>query len=605
MRRVSATHAPTIRRRPAAGVRRYGARLARPLGGVGLAVVAACGLGREQADLVLVNGTVLTVDSTDRVAAAVAVRGPRIIAVGTTAEIEALAGPNTERIDLNGQTVTPGLLDAHAHFANGGADRLLLLDLSYPRVRSITEVQDSVRARVSAAAPGTWIEGRGWDEGKFTERRLLTAADLDSVSRDHPVWLSQTMGHYGVANSAALRLAGIDATTKDPPGGTIDRSADGRPTGILKESAQGLVSRLVPNVTADQLRAGIALLAKAFNEEGMTGLKDPGIEEETWDAYRAVQQEGALTVRVFALWGGGRTLEDTRQLIERRAATSRPYQSTGDDHLISGGVKLYIDGSGGARTAWLYEDWNKNYRDVDRGNRGYPASDPDTVRAQIALLHDAGFHISTHSIGDRGIDWTVDSYALALANTPVTGRRHGIIHANIPSEHALDVMADLQRRYDAAIPEPSATFMWWIGDTYSSNFGPTRSRRLNPFATFAKRGIRWANGSDYGVTPFPARFGIWAAVARQPLLGVNGPTPFGTAEAIDARAALRAVTIDAARQMFLESKIGSVDVGKYADLAVWDRDLSRIPTDSLREAQCQLTIFNGRVVYRRNAGASQ
>jgi hypothetical protein len=409
------------------------------------------------------------------------------------------------------------------------------------------------------------------------------------------------MGHYGVANSAALRLAGVTRETPDPPGGTIDRLPDGQPTGVLKESAQGLVSRLVPNATAAQIEQGIAELARAFNAEGMTGLKDPGIGDETWDAYQKVLARGELTVRVFVLWRVGRSLDTTRDLITRRAAQSRPYESTGDDRLISGGVKLYIDGSGGARTAWLYDEWNKNYRDRDPGNVGYPASDPDTVRAQIALLHDAGFHISTHSIGDRGIDWTVDSYALALANTPTTGRRHGIIHANIPSEHALDVMADLQKRYDAAVPEPSATFMWWIGDTYSSNFGPSRSQRLNPFATFRARGIRWANGSDYGVTPFPARYGIWAAVARKPLLGVNGPAPFGTAEAVDVRTALRAVTIEPARQMFLETKIGSIEVGKYADLAVWDRDLYTVPTDSLRDARAMLTVFNGKVVYRHTS----
>jgi predicted amidohydrolase YtcJ len=494
--------------------------------------------------------------------------------------------------------MTPGLLDAHAHFAAAGVDRLFVLDLSYPKVTSIQDVLDSVAVRVAQLPEGSWIYGRGWDEGKFSERRLITAGDLDRVAPKHPVWLSQTMGHYGVANIAALSLAKIDRATKEPPGGTIDRAADGSPTGLLKESAQGLVSRLLPNETPEQIDAGIRDLAKAFNAEGMTGVKDPGVSADAWAAYQRVQASGDLTVRVFALLRGGRSIEGARRLLAERGATMKPYESTGDDHLIAGGVKLYIDGSGGARTAWLYDDWNREFSGRDRGNRGYPASNPDTVRQLIRLFHDAGVHVSTHSIGDRGIDWTVDSYAHALRENPKVGLRHGIIHANIPTDRAIDSMARLQRDYDSGYPEPSATFMWWIGDTYAGNFGPQRARRLNPFKTFEAKGMRWANGSDYGVTPFPARYGIWAAVARQPLLGVYPNDPYGRAEAVDVHTALRAVTIWAARQMFLETKIGSIETGKYADFAVWDRDLYTIPTDSLKEMRALLTVFNGRIVHR-------
>lgn len=563
-----------------------------------LFAVAGCSQPRDVADIVFVNGNIITVDSVDRIAEAVAVKGSRILAVGATVEIDAVTGPSTVRIDLKGLTMTPGLLDAHAHFASGAVARLYVLDLSYPRVSSIRDVQDSVAARAAKTPDSVWIYGRGWDEGKFAERRLLTAADLDRVSPNHPVWLSQTMGHYGVANSAALRLAGIDRATKDPAGGTIDRAANGSPTGVLKESAQGLVSRLLLDETPEQMDAGIRDLAKAFSAEGMTGVKDPGISPAVWDAYKRVQASGDLSVRVFALWRGGRSIEGAKRLIAERGATTRPYESTGDDHVIAGGVKLYIDGSGGARTAWLYDDWNKEFTKTEAGNRGYPASNPDTVRQLIRLFHDAGMHVSTHSIGDRGIDWTVDSYAQALRESPERGLRHGIIHANIPTDRAIDTIARLQREFDAGYPEPSATFMWWIGDTYAGNFGPSRARRLNPFKTFAAKGIRWANGSDYGVTPFPARYGIWASVARQPLLGVHPGDPYGRDEAVDVRTALRAVTIWAARQMFLERKIGSIEPGKYADLAVWDRDLYTVPTDSLKEMRALLTVFNGRVVHR-------
>lgn len=564
-----------------------------------LSLVTACTSGANDADLVLFNGKVITVDSTDAIAQAVAVKDGRIIAVGSDSAVLAHAGRATQRVDLQGRTVTPGLLDAHAHFAAAGVDRMFVLDLSYPNATSVADVQAKVTERLAAAKAGEWISGRGWDEGKLAERRLLTARDLDAVAPDHPVWLTQTMGHYGVANSAALKLAGITRETKDPPGGTIDRASDGTPTGILKESAQDLVTALIPIEDAAMEREAIAGLAAAFNAEGMTGVKDPGIGQRTWDSYRAVDSAGALTVRVFALWSGGRTMADARRLIEAKAATSRPYEGTGDDHVISGGVKLFLDGSGGARTAWMYDDWNRNSTQVDRGNRGYPAADPDTLRAMIRAYHDAGFHVSVHSIGDRGIDWTMDSYAQALEANPATGRRHGIIHANIPTDRALDMMADFQRRYDAAYPEPSATFMWWIGDTYAGNFGPRRTKRLNPFHTYQEKGIRWAGGSDYGVTPFPARYGIWASVAREPMLGTWGKDAYGCAESVDVRTALKSFTIWAARQMFLETKVGSIEVGKYADLAVWDRDPYSVPTAELKEMQCEMTVFDGQIVYTR------
>jgi predicted amidohydrolase YtcJ len=562
-----------------------------------IALASAC--SRPSADLVLLNGNVITVDPTDRVAQAVAVTGNTIVAVGTDEAIRAYVGLATQEIDLHGTTVTPGLLDAHSHFASGALDRSFVLDLSYPQVKSVAEVVTMIAAEVARRQPGEWITGAGWDEGKLAELRYIYAADLDRVAPDNPVWLVHTMGHYGAANSAALALANVTKDTPDPSGGTIDRQGEGTPTGVLKESAQRLVSRLVPDFTPEQQRTAIADLAKAFNAEGMTGLKEPGIGQATWDAYEQVMDEGKLTVRVFALWRPRQTIEAAQALIDSQATTTRPYESTGDDHLIAGGVKLQIDGSGGARTAWMHDEWNRNSTDVDNGNTGYPVSHPDTLRMILRMYHDAGFHISVHAIGDRAIDWTVDSYAEALAATPTQGLRHGIIHTNIPSDHALDVMVDLEQRFDAAYPEPSATFMWWIGDTYAGNFGPTRARRLDPFKTFMARGIPWADGSDYNVTPFPARYGIWAATARETLLGVYGKHPWGMEEAVGVHAALKSRTIWAARQMFLENKVGSIEVGKYADLAVWDKNLYAVPSADLETLECQMTIFDGKIVFQR------
>jgi len=184
-----------------------------------------------------------------------------------------------------------------------------------------------------------------------------------------------------------------------------------------------------------------------------------------------------------------------------------------------------------------------------------------------------------------------------LAETPTLRLRHSIIHANIPSDHALKTMAELQTRYDAGYPEAQAPFMWWIGDTYAGNFGPERALRLVPLNTYLKMGIRWGGGSDYPVTPLAARYGLWASVERETLKGTYGAHPFGTAESVDIHSALRSYTVWGARQLFLEDRIGSLEIGKDADIAVWDRDMYTMPAAQLRNLKCTMTLFQGRVVY--------
>ena len=547
------------------------------------------------ADMVLVNGTVLTVDATDSVAEAIAITGGRIVAVGTTARIRLRAGSATQVIDLRGRTVTPGLIDTHVHFSE--AEVLFNVNLSDADVRKIEDVLARVRDRVAKSKPGDWIRGSGWDEGKLAERRYVTAADLDTVAPNNPVWLMQTTGHYGVANSYALKMSEVTNDTKDPPAGTIDRDAQGRPTGVLKEAAMNLVSRHVPALTRDQQRAGIVRIVEDFNKEGMTGAKDPGIGQTKWDIYEELLKEGWLTVRMFALWSGARRVEDNAAVLARVNAHPRPTAPAGDGMLVSGGVKMFMDGSGGARTAWMHDDWNRNSTEQDTGNRGYPAMAPDAYRAIVTALHDAGVHVATHAIGDRAIDWVVDSYEAMLTAKPTRGLRHAIIHDNTPTDHAIEVMARLQRNFDAGYPESQAPFAWWLGDNYAGNLGPARAARLNPFHTYVSKGIRWAGGSDYSVTPFPARYGLWASVARQTLNGTYGATPFGTQESVDVKTALRSYTAWAAHQIFLDDRVGSIEVGKDADLAVWDRNLYTVATAALKDLRCEMTFVRGKIVY--------
>lgn len=253
----------------------------------------------------------------------------------------------------------------------------------------------------------------------------------------------------------------------------------------------------------------------------------------------------------------------------------------------------------------MHDDWNRNFSDMDPGNRGFPVVDPSVLEEQVRLFHRAGIHLGLHAIGDRAIDWTVDTYDVVLSETPQSGLRHSIIHCNIPTNHALDVMARLQRDFDAAYPEIQPGFTWWIADAYAANFGEHRNQRMIPLRTFLDRDIKWGASSDYNVTPFAPRYGIWSSVAREALLGTWGEHPFGTDEAISVQDALRAYTRWNARQVFMEDKIGSLEVGKYADLVVWDRDPYSVPTTELKDMRAELTLLGGEVVFDRSALASE
>ncbi len=557
----------------------------------------------EKADLILLHGKVITVDARDSVAQAIAIRHGVILKTGTDAEIQALAAPDAQVIDLKGNTATPGLIDTHAHIAGGGVDELYGVKLS--DATSINEMTERVQAKVSLLKPGEWITGAGWDEGKLTEHRYPTAADLDAVAPNNPVWLMHTTGHYGVANSIALKLAGITASTPDPPASTIDRDAHGVPTGVLKEdAAMNLIVKLIPATTPDQERAGILYIQKILQSEGMTAVKDPDIFQLQWDAYKSLLDAGQLKERICVLWDGGITLASAQHALDEINSAPRLPDSLkgdrGDSRLLSCGVKLFMDGSGGARTGWMIDPWLRDGKTTDRmrngqPNPGYPHMDPDTYRQMVMMIHKAGVPIGTHAVGDRAMEWVVDSYAYAEKEVPRSGLRHSIIHANLPTPHSIDTMAMLQSKYDVGYPEMQAEFLWWIGDIYAPNYGPERDQRLIPLRSLQQRGILWSGGSDYSVTPIGARYGMWASIARQTS---SGQKPFGTSEAIDAKTALRSYTAWGARQMFLEKQIGTLEPGKWADIAVWDRDIYAIPTDQIKDMRCLMTLLSGEIVYR-------
>lgn len=547
------------------------------------------------ADLLLVNGHVLTLDPAKPSVEAVAIRAGRIVATGSTAEMRALAKPGAEVIDLHGRTATPGLIDTHAHIAEGGVQKLYSVELS--DARDIAAVRRRIAARAAKLKPGEWLLGGGWDEGKLAERRYIVAQDLDDVAPANPVWLEHTTGHYGTANSQALKLAGVNDSTPDSAAGTIDRDAAGHPTGVLKEGAQDAVNHVIPATTVAEETNGILASIDEMHREGMTGVKDPAITPTQWEAYEALDRDGKLNAHVCVLWRSQPTLDSAREIITRLGQLPKPPRAV-HTNLISCGVKYFMDGSGGARTAWMYADWNKNSTATDTGNKGYPLIDPAVYRDSVRLFNDAGIHVATHAIGDRAIDWVVDTYATVLKAHPVKHLRHAIIHANTPTDHALEVMAALQRDFDAGYPETQAPFTWWIGDNYAGNLGPQRAQRLNPYHTYVERGIHWGGGSDYPVTPLPARYGLWASVARTTLSARYGAQPFGTAESVDIQTALKSYTLWAAHELFLDAETGSLEPGKSADIAVWDQDMTVMPAAGLKDLKCVLTLFRGVVVYK-------
>jgi predicted amidohydrolase YtcJ len=560
---------------------------------LGLLVVGfASFVHAQQADTVLVHGTVLTVDAKDSVVQAIAIRDGRIVAVGADAQVMRLVGPKTQVVDLHGRTATPGMIDTHSHYAEAGPEDVLLI--KFDDATSIGDVVARVKARVATAKPGEWIRGRGWDEGKFVEKRYVTAADLDAVSPQNPVLVVNTTGHYATVNSVALRLAGINDATKNPANGTIERDAHGHATGVLKEGALDPVRALVPQFTVEQIEQGILKEIDDLHREGVTAFKDTAAPAQ-WEALRQLNDEGKLDERVCMLMRAGETVASAQaalRTIQKASPAPRAYDHS---RLAMCGAKIFLDGSAISGTAWSYQPWMHN-GEVMPGATGYSTMAPDVYQAMVRLFHQAGVSVGTHVIGDRAIDFAVDTYALVEKEKPTPGLRHSLIHAYLPTPHALDTMALLQKQYDAGYPEVQPVFLYWLGKSMQPVFGPERLARTMPLKTYTDRGIRWSSGTDYGVAPLAPRLGLWAATQRE---AAGGAHPFGMAEAVDVHTALRSYTAWAAPELFLEKQIGSLEVGKRADIAVWDRNLYAMPAAELKGLKCEMTLIDGKIVYSR------
>ena len=332
--------------------------------------------------------------------------------------------------------------------------------------------------------------------------------------------------------------------------------------------------------------------------EGLTGFKDPRTGRLQWDVYAAAAKQAPLTMHVCTLTFAQTDMTAARAAVDDYRQRKREVAAMKGRNLDVCGVKIFLDGSGAGRTAWVYKPFEADAAHANPGT-GLPQMAPEIYREMVDLFTKEGMPIGTHAIGDRAIDTVVDAYAAALKKWPKQGLRHSLIHANLPTEHAIDVMADLQKTYDSGYPEAQAEFLWFLGDALAAGWGLERSARMMPYATYVKRGILYSDGSDYPVTPYAPRYGLWSSVAREPDGDRFGKAPFGTAEAVDIHTAMKSHTIWAARQLFLEKQTGSLEVGKLADVAIWDRNPYAVPTASLKDMRCMMTLFGGKVVFER------
>lgn len=533
------------------------------------------------ADLILYGGQVLTAVPGAPPASAVAILQNRILAVGTDDAVQTLAGPATDLIPLRGRTVVPGFNDAHCHPIALGLS-LREVDARTPPNHNIVDIVRRIAERAATQPAGTWIIARGYDQAHLTEQRHPTRDDLDQATREHPVLLLRACGHIGVANSRALELAGIGSGTADPPGGTIDRAADGTPTGVLREAALQLVRAKLPPPTVEELAAAIRQAGRTFLEYGVTSVQEAGIRRaEEFLAYQTLAARGELPVRTTLMILIDALLEPCRELGIRTGF--------GDAWLRIGPAKLFLDGSIGGRTARMSQPY------LDRPDTcGLWMDDPEVMKRKIVEAHRAGFQCCAHAIGDAAIELLLDAFEEALRLEPRLDHRHRIEHCSILRPDLIDRIARL-----GAIPIPGTTFLHDFQEVYLSGLGHERLRYAYALRTFLDRGIVAAASTDTPVCSPSAMLGIQTMVTRRNAAGqVLWPE-----ECVTLDEAIRVYTANGAYASFEERAKGTLEPGKLADLAVLETDLRSVASEELGTVRVDYTIVDGRVAYVRPGAA--
>jgi predicted amidohydrolase YtcJ len=529
-------------------------------------------------DLLLLNGKVLTMDPTNPIASGVAIRGGKIAIAGTDAEAREAAGPRVQTIDLAGRSVTPALNDAHAHPMSLGFS-LADVKLSQPEVYSIVDIQRAVAERASQTPEDQWIKGRSYDQARLNEQRHPTRQDIDAVAPNHPVLLMRACYHIGVANSQALKLAGIDRNTPDPDGGAIDRDEHGEPTGVLREAAVSIVQHIMAAPTTAEIVDALKLGGQAFLESGVTSSVEAGIRRpEEMHAYQQLRRNGELKTRTYLMMMIDEMLDAMLAL-----GIQTGY---GDPWLRIGPAKLFSDGSLGGRTARM-----KEHYEGEPDNFGLWMEEPAVMKAKIKRAHDAGFQVGIHAIGDEAVDVILQGYEEAQAANPRPDTRHRIEHANLVSEDVL-----VRMKNAGVVPVPGASFNYFFAPAYAQNIGEERLRYSNAMASYQHHGIIAAASTDTPVVPPQPGFGLYQMVTRK---DINGDTLWGE-QAISLDEALRAYTWNGAYASFEEGIKGSLEPGKLGDVTVWETDLHDIDAEALKSIRPDYTIADGAIVYERN-----
>lgn len=541
------------------------------------AALAACGDMPEHADLVLTGGTIVTVDDKQPRAAAVAVRDGRIVAVGDETDVLSWIGEGTQVVELDGAVVYPGFTDSHVHL-RGVGERELTLNLE--GTSGIDHLKERLAAEAARRAQGEWIVGRGWIETHWNPPRFPTRDDLDAVTPGNPVALTRADGHALVANSRALELAGIDATTEAPFGGEILRDENGRPTGMLIDNAMELVERVMPESDVDAERA----LVVAGERSARLGWTQVQIAGNSWDEamlIRDLSAAGRMPVRIYDAIRG--PSEDADRLLAEGAIV--------ENGFILRGIKVSVDGALGSRGAALHEP----YADAD--TRGLLTwREEDLVPLYEAALR-RGIQVQTHAIGDRANTFVLDLYERVFEAVPPVERavpepRWRIEHAQILAPGDIGRFAEL-----GAIPSMQPSHA--IGDLH---FAPARLGMERLAGAYAWRDLRETGviipaGSDAPVEQGDPRIEFYAMVARRDLDGFQGEG-WHSEQALSRDEALRALTIWPAHAAFQENERGSVSVGKLADFTVFDRDLLSVPEAEIPQARIVMTVVGGEIVYR-------
>jgi predicted amidohydrolase YtcJ len=540
------------------------------------------------ADLVLTGGTVVTLDPARPRATAVAVRGGRIVRVGTDAEVRALAGPATKRIDLAGGTAVPGLADAHVHVESLGES---LESLSLTGAASLEEALERIRGAAAALPPGEWLRGRGWDHTRWPGQQFPTARALDSAAGDHPAYLTRVDGHAAWVNSKAMTIAGVTVPTPDPPGGRILRDAGGAPAGVLVDTAQQLVWTKIPPPARDVRKRRLARGLTASAEAGLTSVHDAGVTLDTIPLYKELLAEGKMPVRAYVMLRG---TDGGPEEFLTGGRELKPEVGLGDGRLTVRSIKVVADGALGSRGAYLLTPYSD-----EPGTRGLLRVDAAGFRELLRQALARGFQVNTHAIGDGANRFVLDEYERAFAGVAGGGasRRFRIEHAqviapaDVPRFKSLGVIPSVQ-------PTHCTSDMRWAAD----RVGPVRVMGAYLWKTFLKQGVVLAGGSDAPVESIAVLPGLYAAVTRQDASGwpAGGWHP---EERVTIEEALRMFSEGAAWAAFEEGDRGRIAAGRRADFTVLGKDPTTVPPAEILATPVVMTIVGGRVEYDRRAGA--